>query len=183
MWNCLISCFVEEVNTRERFCFSFPELWYRPLEFNSTKNCQHLMNRTRWDKHKKIWSSTNSVFKWCFCSSHHRCFLRSLIVMCSCSHQLLITTVCFCCRFKCSPDHYTHASVIAQTLSLYLSLLDESCIKKLSACVKSDCSHWLSKLFGWGCFKFGFLIWHFYLVVCLMDHHVVPCHFLTGSVH
>ncbi|CAH3153003.1 unnamed protein product [Porites evermanni] len=52
-------------------------------------------------------------------------------------------------EFKCSPDHYTHASVIAQTLSLYLSLLDESCIKKLSACVKSDCSHWLSKLFGY----------------------------------
>ena len=52
------------------------------------------------------------------------------------------------CRFVCNPDHYTHTSVIAKTLSLYLSLLDESYIKKLSACIKSDCSHWLSKLFG-----------------------------------
>lgn len=52
-------------------------------------------------------------------------------------------------QFTCAPDSFTHASVIAQTLSLYLSLLDEACIKKLSACIKSDCSHWLAKLFGY----------------------------------
>ena len=27
-WNCLISRFVEDVNTRQRLSFSFPELWY-----------------------------------------------------------------------------------------------------------------------------------------------------------
>ena len=51
-------------------------------------------------------------------------------------------------RFTCAPDSFTHTNVIAATLSSYLSLLDESCIKKLSACIKSDCSHWLTKLFG-----------------------------------
>ncbi|KAK2571660.1 Pyridoxal-dependent decarboxylase domain-containing protein 1 [Acropora cervicornis] len=51
-------------------------------------------------------------------------------------------------QFTCAPDSFTHTNVIAATLSSYLSLLDESCIKKLSACIKSDCSHWLAKLFG-----------------------------------
>ncbi|XP_015762510.1 PREDICTED: putative pyridoxal-dependent decarboxylase domain-containing protein 2 [Acropora digitifera] len=52
-------------------------------------------------------------------------------------------------QFTCAPDSFTHTNVIAATLSSYLSLLDESCIKKLSACIKSDCSHWLAKLFGY----------------------------------
>ena len=34
-WNCLISCFVENGNTRQQLSFSFPELWYSPLEFKS----------------------------------------------------------------------------------------------------------------------------------------------------
>ena len=41
---CLISCFVEDGNTRPKLSFSFPELWYSPLEFNSKKRCQHLTN-------------------------------------------------------------------------------------------------------------------------------------------
>ncbi|CAH3039336.1 unnamed protein product [Pocillopora meandrina] len=52
-------------------------------------------------------------------------------------------------QFTCVPDHYTHINIIGKTLSLYLSLLDEACVNKLSACIKSDCSHWLSKLFGY----------------------------------
>ena len=32
-WKCLISCFVEDVNTRQQLSFSFPELWYSLLEF------------------------------------------------------------------------------------------------------------------------------------------------------
>ena len=43
-WNCLISRFVEDGNKRQQFSFSFPELWYSPLEFNSKKTCQHLTN-------------------------------------------------------------------------------------------------------------------------------------------
>ena len=31
-WNCLISRFVENGNTRQQLSFSFPELWYSPLE-------------------------------------------------------------------------------------------------------------------------------------------------------
>ena len=34
-WNCLISRFVENGNTRQQPSFSFPGLWYSPLEFNS----------------------------------------------------------------------------------------------------------------------------------------------------
>ena len=72
-WNFLISHFVEDVNTRQRVSFSFPELWYSILEFNSRKNCQHLTNRTRWNKRDKVWSSANSLFKWRFRSRRRRC--------------------------------------------------------------------------------------------------------------
>ena len=74
-WKCLISRFVEEVNTRQRLSFSFPELWYRLLQFNSRKIYQHLTNWTTWIKHDKVWSTANSLkerrkssllFKWCF---------------------------------------------------------------------------------------------------------------------
>ena len=41
-WKCLISRFVEDRNTRQHLSFSFPELWYSPLEFNSQTIFQHL---------------------------------------------------------------------------------------------------------------------------------------------
>ena len=57
-WKCLISRFVENVNARQQLSFSFSELRYRSLlEFNPRKNCQHLMNLTRWNKRDKVWSS------------------------------------------------------------------------------------------------------------------------------
>ena len=71
MWNCLIARFVEDVNTRQRLSFSFPELWYSLLEFNSRKICQQLMNWMSWNKCDKVWSSMNSLFKRSF-----RCRLR-----------------------------------------------------------------------------------------------------------
>ena len=43
-WKCLIWPFVEDGNTRQQLSFSFPELWYSPLEFNSKQICQHLTN-------------------------------------------------------------------------------------------------------------------------------------------
>ena len=46
--------------------FSFPELWYSLLEFNSRKNCQHLTNWTRWNKRDNVWRSSNSHFEWRF---------------------------------------------------------------------------------------------------------------------
>ena len=52
--------------------FSFPELWYSLLEFNSRKNCQHLTNWTSWNKRDKVWSSANSHFTWRF-RSRRRC--------------------------------------------------------------------------------------------------------------
>ena len=75
-WKCLISRFVEDVNTR-RLSFSFSELWYSLLEFNSRKICQHLTNWTRWDMRDKVWSSTNSLFKWRFRKRRRCCCLNS----------------------------------------------------------------------------------------------------------
>ena len=43
-WNYEISCFMEDVNTTQRFSFPFSELTYIPLEFNSRKTRQHLTN-------------------------------------------------------------------------------------------------------------------------------------------
>ena len=49
------------VNTRQRPSFSFPELKYSPLEFNSRKIRQHLMNRAKWKKRDKVESSANTL--------------------------------------------------------------------------------------------------------------------------
>ena len=70
-----------EVNIRQQFSFSFSfsELWYTPLEFNSGKIYHHLPNWTRWNKHDKVWTSVNILFKWRFCIRRHRCCLSSLM--------------------------------------------------------------------------------------------------------
>ena len=64
-WKCLISRFVEDVETIQRLASSFPELCSL-LQFNSRKICQHLTNWTSWNKRDKVWSSANSLFKWRF---------------------------------------------------------------------------------------------------------------------
>ena len=58
----LISCFVENVNTRQRLSFSFPELWYSLLEFNSGKICQRLTN-WKWWNGKAIFASITFLYK------------------------------------------------------------------------------------------------------------------------
>ena len=80
-WKCLISRFVEDRNTRQHLSFSFPELWYRPLEFNSKKVWQELTNWTRWNERDKVWGSANSLFKWRFRSRSRRRCLSSLIFL------------------------------------------------------------------------------------------------------
>ena len=65
-WNFLFSRFVEDVNTRQRPSFSFTELRYSLLEFNSRKICHYLTNWTAWSKRDKVWLSANSLFKWRF---------------------------------------------------------------------------------------------------------------------
>ena len=79
-WKYLTSRFVEDVSTRQRLSFSFPELWYSPLEFNSRKNCQHLTNWTRWNKRQKVGRSATSLFKWRFLSRSRRRCLSSFII-------------------------------------------------------------------------------------------------------
>ena len=71
-WKFLISPFVEDMNKGQRLSFSFPDLWYSLLEFNSRKICQHLTNWTSWNKRDKVWSSANSLFKGRFCSRRRR---------------------------------------------------------------------------------------------------------------
>ena len=81
-WKYLISRFVQNANTRhnkdKRLSFSFPELLWSHLEFNSRKKCQHLTNWTRWNKSDKVWSSATSLFKWRFRSLCRRCCLSFL---------------------------------------------------------------------------------------------------------
>ena len=60
------------MNKGQRLSFSFPDLWYSLLEFNSRKICQHLTNWTSWNKRDKVWSSANSLFKGRFCSRRRR---------------------------------------------------------------------------------------------------------------
>ena len=79
-WKCLISCFVENVNTRQQLSFSFPELRYSLLEFISRKICQHLTNWTGSNRRDKVWSSANSLFMWLFRSCHRRCCVSSLVL-------------------------------------------------------------------------------------------------------
>ena len=72
--------------------FSFPELRYSLLEFNSRKICQHLTDWTRWIKHNKVWSRASSLFKWCFCSRRLPCCLSSLMKqpLCWCRKPALL---------------------------------------------------------------------------------------------
>ena len=78
-WKCQISRLVENAITRQQLYFCFTEIWYSLLEFNSRKNCQHLTNWTKWNKRDKVWSSSNTFFKWRFLSRIRRCCLSSLI--------------------------------------------------------------------------------------------------------
>ena len=88
-WKCLISRIVEVVNTKQRLCFSFPELGYTFLEFNSRKkkNCQYLTNWTTWNKRDEVWSSA---------TSHCYCRLRSRRLRCCLSSLIIITVVRKC---------------------------------------------------------------------------------------
>ena len=78
-WDCLISRFVEDLNTRQRLSFPFSEFWYTLLEFNSRKNSPtfHELNEMEYAllslKHHEF------TFKWRFCSRRCCCCLSSLL--------------------------------------------------------------------------------------------------------
>ena len=78
-WNCLISRFVEDANTRQRFSFCFSWTSLSPLKWNSRKIRQHFSNRPKRNKCHEVWSSANSLFKWRFCNRRRRCGLSSLL--------------------------------------------------------------------------------------------------------
>ena len=78
-WKYIISRFLDDMNTRKRLSFSFPELWYSVLKFNSSKIRQHLTNWTRQSKRDKVWSSANSLSKQSFRSRRRFWCLSSLV--------------------------------------------------------------------------------------------------------
>ena len=94
-WKCLISRFVENVNTRQRL--------YSILEFNSRKNWQYLTSWTRWNKRDKVWSSVNSPFNWRFRSRSCRYCLSPVTIQ---SAQGLTLSLPFHCYlvFPSSPN-------------------------------------------------------------------------------
>ena len=61
-WNFLISRFVYGERRHKTTIFSFSELGYIPLEFNSRKIRQHLTNWGRWKKSDDDWNRANSFF-------------------------------------------------------------------------------------------------------------------------
>ena len=94
-WKCLISRFVENVNTRQRL--------YSILEFNSRKNWQYLTNSTRWSKRDKVWSSVNSPFNWRFWSRSCRCCLNSVMIQSAQGLNLSLPFRCYLV-FPSSPN-------------------------------------------------------------------------------
>ena len=61
MWKCLISRFLENVNTRERLSFSFPEIWDIPWKIQHQEIYQNLTNRARWNKRDIVWTCASSL--------------------------------------------------------------------------------------------------------------------------
>ena len=78
MWKCLISRLWRTWTQDHDPLFLFLN-FDTVLEFNSRKNCQHLMNWTRWNKRNKVWSSETSLFKWHFHRCRHHCYISSLL--------------------------------------------------------------------------------------------------------
>ena len=72
--------YIEDVNTRQQFPFSSPELQYRPLKFNSRKMLHYLLNWMTWNKWRKVWRRANSLLKWRFCSGCCCCCLSFLLL-------------------------------------------------------------------------------------------------------
>ena len=75
--------FVENVNTRQRLSFSFPELRYSLLELNRRRNLPTFdeLKEFGWDKYDKVWSKSNSLFiMWRFGNHRRLCCLSSLYI-------------------------------------------------------------------------------------------------------
>ena len=82
-WKCLISRFVEDVNTRQRLSSSLPELRYSLLEFISRKKKLPTfdeLNETP-SKREKVWDSVTSLFKWRFQRRRRLCCLQSSLTI------------------------------------------------------------------------------------------------------
>ena len=93
-------------NTRQRLSFSFPELWYNLLDFNSTKNCQHLTNWTRWNKRDQNKLKHAYLDPMLSFRLHFPCFSASLghKAMFSLEDILQIAhIICPCCVFFSPP--------------------------------------------------------------------------------
>jgi len=63
---------------RQRLLFFFSWTLIQSSRIQLQKICQHLTNWTSWNTHDKVWSGTNSLFKWSFRRRRRRCCLSSL---------------------------------------------------------------------------------------------------------
>ena len=77
-WKCLISCIVEDVNTKKDFVFLFLNLitlfqYSPPEKIPSIWRIEQELN-----ERNEVWSSAFSLFKWHFCSRRLRCCLSYL---------------------------------------------------------------------------------------------------------
>ena len=61
-WKCLISRFVQDVNTRQRLSYSFSWTLIQSFRIHLQKNLPTFYELTRWNKRDKVWSGANSLF-------------------------------------------------------------------------------------------------------------------------
>ena len=73
-------CWGHEHKTTTFLFFSWT-LIYSLSEFNCKQICQHLTNWMSWNKCDEVWSSQNSLFKWCFRSHCRPCCLSSIMIL------------------------------------------------------------------------------------------------------
>ena len=123
-WKCLISRFVEDVNTWDK---NFPFLF---LNFNTVfriqlqKHCQHLTNSMSWNKRDKVWGRANSLFKWRFCNRHWR----------RCCLSFLISYLSFPPTFNCNNKSMCHCRSISTYILPSIFYRGVSYVKSCVSC-------------------------------------------------
>ena len=88
-WNFLFSRFMEGMNRKQQFSFSFPEIRYSLLEFNSRKVRHYLSELNEMEWTQQSLKQREFSFKWRFFICRRRCCSSSLIRLTM--HGILLT--------------------------------------------------------------------------------------------
>ena len=94
-WKCLISRFVEDVNTRRRLSFSFSWTLVQSFRIQLHKKLPTSDELNEMEQARHSLKSANSLFKWRFRSRRCRCCLSSLLTS-LCSEYCLSTATQLC---------------------------------------------------------------------------------------